>query len=181
MTDSHTSADTSGSVDTNDKEEDRSDGDVDDLITQTARADLAEAQWRRAAADLDNLQKRFAREVARERTVERIRVTKQWVAMLDDLDRSLSYGGEPDSTAASVDGLRAIVTNAVASIAALGYPRFGDVGDRFDAGLHEVISTVPASDAHPAGTIAAVVKPGYGTREDLLRPASVVVAREADQ
>ncbi len=143
------------------------------------RAERAEDQWRRAAADLDNLQKRFNREVTRERAAERERVTLQWLAMLDDLDRSVAYADHPDHTTALVDGVEAIITNAVASIAALGYPRFALVGDTFDAGLHEVISTVPADAEYPVNTIAVVVKAGYGTRDSLLRPAAVVVAADA--
>lgn len=153
---------------------------VDAAAELQARADRAEDQWRRAAADLDNLQKRFQRELVRERAAERGRVTLLWLAMLDDLDRSVAYGDHRDSTTALAGGVEAIITNAIASIAALGYPRFTQVGDSFDTGLHEVISTVPADADHPANTIVAVIKAGYGTRENLLRPASVVVATDAD-
>jgi molecular chaperone GrpE len=144
------------------------------------RAEQAEDQWRRAAADLDNLQKRFGREVARERSAERERVMLLWLAMLDDLERSVAYANRPEETTGLVDGVEAIVTSAVASIAALGYSRFAEAGDTFDTGLHEVISTVPADADHPVNTIAAVIKAGYGTRDNLLRPASVVVAADAD-
>jgi molecular chaperone GrpE len=41
--------------------------------------------------------------------------------------------------------------------------------------LHEAVGTV--EDGAPARTVVAVVRPGYGTPEALLRPAGVVVAR----
>jgi molecular chaperone GrpE len=64
---------------------------------------------------------------------------------------------------------------AVAVLARLGFPRFEDVGERFDPFRHEAVGAIEA-DA-PAGTILAVVRPGYGTPETVLRPAAVVVAR----
>jgi molecular chaperone GrpE len=60
-------------------------------------------------------------------------------------------------------------------LARLGFPRFEDVGERFDPSRHEAVGAIEA-DA-PAGTVVAVVRPGYGTPETVLRPAAVVVAR----
>ena len=63
------------------------------------------------------------------------------------------------------------------NLADLGYPRRDDTGQRFDPARHEAVGSVPAGDV-PPGTIAAVLRPGYGTDEHLLRPAQVIVARD---
>ena len=131
-------------------------------------------QWRRALADLDNLRKRYQREVERAAAAERERALGYWLATLDDLDRSLEHAGSDG--ASIVDGVQVILDGACATLEALGYPRFGDVGDAFDPALHEVVSTVPATGEIEPNTILAVVKAGYGTAANLLRPASVVVA-----
>lgn len=149
------------------------------------RCSLAETddRWRRAAADLANLQKRFQREIARGQAAERARVLTLWLGTIDDLDRALGHaaaGGAAVGGAEFVDGVEAIVKHANATIAALGYPRFGAVGDVFDPAIHEVVSTVPASDHLAPNAVVSVVKPGYGSAEDLLRPASVVVAKAPD-
>jgi len=151
------------------------------------RAERTEDQLRRTAADLDNLQKRFQRETIRERTAARESVLLRWVAMLDDLERALSYhadrshqGDSADASAPLAEGVETITHNAVATIEALGYPRFGAPGEPFDPALHEVITTVPASDDAAANVIVAVATPGYGTPAALLRPASVVGAKEAE-
>jgi molecular chaperone GrpE len=60
-------------------------------------------------------------------------------------------------------------------LARLGFPRFENPGERFDPSRHEAVGAIEA-DA-PAGTVVAVVRPGYGTPERVLRPAAVVVAR----
>lgn len=136
-----------------------------------AVADL-EDRLRRALADLDNLRKRYDRELARERAAERARLAAPWLPIVDDLDRALEHAdGDP---AALVDGIRAVRDQAVTTLARLGFPRFTDVGQPFDPARHEAMGVVRA-DA-PAGTVVAAVRPGYGSDESLLRPAGVVVA-----
>ncbi len=128
----------------------------------------------RAMADLDNLRKRFHREVVREREAERSRVAVEWLPVVDDLDRALEHvlDDEQDGLAA---GVRVVRDHALDVLARLGFPRFEDVGERFDPARHEAVGAIEA-DA-PPGTIVAVVRPGYGTPEVILRPAAVVVAR----
>ena len=55
------------------------------------RTQELEHQLRAALADLDNLRKRFEREVARERLDERARVAAAWLPVMDDLDRALEH------------------------------------------------------------------------------------------
>jgi hypothetical protein len=57
--------------------------------------DVAELEdrWRRALADLDNLRKRYARELGRERAAERELVTAAFLPVLDNIDRAVGLGG----------------------------------------------------------------------------------------
>lgn len=50
----------------------------------------------------------------------------------------------------------------------------------FDPAAHEAISTVPATEEHPPGTIVEMIRPGYRLNERLVRPARVVVAAGTD-
>jgi molecular chaperone GrpE len=134
--------------------------------------DETEGRLRRALADLDNLRKRYEREVARERSEERARVAADWLGIVDDLERALQHAGEADS--AIVDGVQAVHEQALALLARLGFPRFEDVGHPFDPLRHEAMATTP-SDGEP-GTVVAAVRPGYGSVDRILRPAGVVVA-----
>ncbi len=149
---------------------------VDDEAGQTEPSVLDDGRLLRAMADLDNLRKRFQREVEREREAERSRTAAEWVPVVDDLDRALDHATADESAPAGfTEGLRAVRDHAVAVLARLGFPRFEDVGERFDPSRHEAVGAIE-SDA-PAGTVVAVVRPGYGTPETVLRPAAVVVAR----
>ena len=155
-------------------------GDAPDAGDDVARLEheLAHAQdqWRRNAADLDNLQKRFRRELARGQASERERVLGAWIGSLDDLERAIEH---EDDHEAFVAGVRSILERAVSSVTTFGYPRFGAPGDVFDPAIHEVVSTTPASETAVENEIVAVMKAGYGDPERLLRPALVVVATEA--
>ncbi|WP_374210572.1 nucleotide exchange factor GrpE [Dermatobacter hominis] len=126
-------------------------------------------------ADLDNLRKRFQREVVREREAERAQVAAEWLPVVDDLDRALEHAGAGDRASDGLaDGVRAVRDHALAVLAGLGFPRFEDVGERFDPTRHEVVSTTEA-DA-PPHTVVAVLRPGYGTNQAVLRPAAVVTS-----
>jgi molecular chaperone GrpE len=134
-----------------------------------------EDRWRRAAADLDNLRKRFAREVSREREAERSRVARAWLPVLDNIE--LALGHAEGEWSALIEGIHAVRDQAVEVLAWLGYPRHDEAGVPFNPQWHEVVGVVDAPDV-PPGTVVRVVRPGYGEGERLLRPASVMVSRQ---
>jgi molecular chaperone GrpE len=159
--------------------------DVDEVATDGTEAmqtetesnrsrELAELEdrLRRALADMDNLRKRCARDIERERAAERARVAAAWLPIVDNLELALQHAEDAPGV---VEGVRAVHQQAVATLARLGFPRFDAVGQPFDPALHEAVGAV--EDGAPAWTVVAVVRPGYGTPEALLRPAGVVVAR----
>jgi molecular chaperone GrpE len=153
------------------------DGDVVDEI-EVLQAQLAEMEerWRRALADFDNLRKRVARESSQQRDDERARVAARWLPVLDNLELALQHAAA--DPASIVSGVQAVRDQALAVLADLGYPRRADENEPFDPSRHEAVAALPDTN-HAPGTILQVVRPGYGTDERLLRPASVVVAKGA--
>ena len=132
-----------------------------------------EDRLRRALADLDNLRKRQARELERQRTAEANRVAAAWLPVLDNLDLALGHADADPSTI--IEGVRAVREQALAVLASLGFSRQDEVGVPFDPARHEVVNVVDDSDAEP-GTVVRVLRPGYGTPERQLRPGAVTVA-----
>lgn len=135
-------------------------------------AELEDA-WRRTAAELDNVRKRCARDVVRAREQERASVAGSWLPVVDNLERALEHSSA--DPASVVEGVRAVLAQAVGVLADLGYPRRDDAGRAFDPSVHEAVGTVTGEGLTP-GTVAQVVRPGYGPDGRLLRPAGVVVA-----
>jgi molecular chaperone GrpE len=142
-------------------------------------AELArlEDRWRRAVADLDNLRKRYARELDRERTAERSRVAGAWVPIIDDLERALAH--DVGQSNAVIEGVRTILDQAVKVLDQLGYARDDQTGVPFDPQRHEVVSMINAPNTAP-GTVIEVLRPGYGEGSNQLRPAAVVVSRREE-
>jgi molecular chaperone GrpE len=132
-----------------------------------------EDRWRRAAADLDNLRKRYARELDRERVAASDRVVAAWLPVLDNLELALGHA-EADPSAI-IEGVRAVRDQALAVLANLGFSRYDEVGVPFDPARHEVVNVIDDAEAAP-GTVVRVLRPGYGTPERALRPGAVTVA-----
>jgi molecular chaperone GrpE len=149
-----------------------------EAIERSQQTEVAalESQLRRALADVDNLRKRMDREIARQRANERADVAARWLPVVDNLERALEHAGSDAD--AVLKGVRAVRDQAVDILAALGFPRYDEVGRPFDPARDEAVS-VMAADA-PPGTVVAVVRPGYGTSESVLRPAGVIVSKGAE-
>lgn len=140
----------------------------------TAALKEVEDRWRRALADLDNLRKRHARELDRERAVERTRTAAAFLPVVDNLELALDHAGSDPG--AIVEGVRAVRDQAVSILERLGYERHAETGVPFDPSRHEVVGVVQDPDAEP-NTVAQVLRPGYGEAERQLRPAAVTVAK----
>jgi molecular chaperone GrpE len=150
---------------------------AESAVEAAARATELEERWRRTLADLDNMRKRYAREIEAERAAERSRVVGAWLPVVDNLERALAH--TDDRVDALVAGVRAVRDQAVALLAELGYPRDDETGVRFDPVRHEAVLVAPIPDAEP-GTVMDVLRPGYGRGPLQLRPAAVVVAGPAE-
>src|ERR1700750_3133059 len=70
-----------------------------------------EDRLRRAVADLDNMRKRYARELDSDRATERPRVAAACLPLVDTLERAISHAG--DQSDAVVDGVRTILEQAL--------------------------------------------------------------------
>ncbi|OBK76452.1 nucleotide exchange factor GrpE [Mycobacterium sp. 1274761.0] len=123
----------------------------------TAELARLEDRWRRAVADLDNLRKRYARELERERNTERSRVAGAWLPIVDDLERALAYDGGQSN--AVIEGVRTILDQAAKVLEQLGYPRDDETGVPFDPQRHEVVgvrdvpNTAPGIPPPPDGCV----------------------------
>jgi molecular chaperone GrpE len=139
-------------------------------------ARLAEArdQRLRAAADLDNLRKRCAAQVERAEADARTQVARQWLPVVDNLERALEHAAADPRTI--VEGIQAVRQQALAVLASLGFPRRDDTGATFDPARHEAVATTHDPRV-PPGTVVQVVRPGYGAPDRQLRPAQVIVAK----
>jgi molecular chaperone GrpE len=155
------------------------DVDADIGVGEIAERVPLEEHLRRTLADLDNLRKRYERELARERADAQARAAAEWLPVVDNLDLAAQHAsGDVDD--AVLDGLRVIRDQALTILDRLGFSRFEDTGEPFDPLRHEAVASVATNEA-PPGTVVAVTRPGYGGDGRILRPAAVVVAKEPEE
>ena len=134
-----------------------------------------EDRYRRALADLDNTRKRCAQQVRQAEAEARAEVAREWLPVIDNLDRALAHASVEPS--AIIDGIQAVRHQALAILERLGFPRRDDEGAMFDPTRHHAVGVRGAPDTTEDGQIVEVVRPGYGEGDQQLRPAQVVVAR----
>ena len=145
-----------------------------ELAGLQARLAEAEDQKLRTLADLDNLRKRCAAQVERAEADARTQVARQWLPVVDNLERALEHAAADPRTI--VEGIQAVRQQALGVLTSLGFPRRDDTGATFDPARHEAVATT-YDPRVPPGTIVQVVRPGYGEPDRQLRPAQVVVAK----
>ncbi|MDX6668719.1 MAG: molecular chaperone GrpE [Solirubrobacteraceae bacterium] len=136
-----------------------------------ASAELAqmEDRYKRALADLDNYRKRTNREIER-RVAERDEaLLRDWLDVLDSVERALRMDPQQE-------GMRAVLDQMEAILARRGVQRIGEIGEPFDPERHEAIQARPAGDV-PARSVVDVARSGFGLGGRVLRPAQVVVSR----
>jgi molecular chaperone GrpE len=142
------------------------------LADEVARLD---DRYKRALADLDNYRKRSAREIERRGEELTERLTRDWLEVVDSVERALRM--EPESPL--YEGLRAVLEQVESVLARQGVERIGAVGERFDPERHEAIEVRPSRDVEDR-TVLDVVRSGFAVRGRVLRPAQVVVSRRPE-
>ncbi|MCW3493317.1 nucleotide exchange factor GrpE [Microbacterium sp. SSM24] len=154
------------------------DGAADGVADAAKQIAELEDLWRRTAAELENFRKRCAKDVTRARVQERAAVASRWLPVLDNLERALEHAASNPELI--VEGVDAVRQQALSVLTDLGYPRREDeTGKPFDPARHEAVSTIADTNLVP-GTVAHVIRPGYGPDEEILRPASVIVATRSE-
>lgn len=149
----------------------------------SAEARIAEAEARaerhredllRAAAEMDNVRKRAAREIdaARQYGIER------FAAELLPVADSLLLGLEsaPDADPATIRaGQDATLRLLLKAFEQAGLTEIDPAGQPFDPGQHEAMAMRPSAE-FPAHTVLQVVQRGWLLNGRLLRPARVIVS-----
>jgi molecular chaperone GrpE len=128
----------------------------------------------RVAADLENLRKRQRREVEDAKNETKMRVLKEMLPVVDNLERALQATTSEND--AVLDGVRLVQRQFLQALERLEVTAIEAERQPFDPNLHEAISQQETSE-HPPGTVIAVLQRGYKSGDRLLRPSLVVVAK----
>jgi molecular chaperone GrpE len=136
----------------------------------------------RTLAEMENLRKRTAKEVADARTYGITSFARDVLQIADNLQRALD--AVPAETRDAADpGLKALIEGVELTEKSLhstldrnGVTKLDPHGEKFDPNFHQAMFEVPDSSV-PNGTVVQVVQSGYKIGERILRPALVGVAK----
>ena len=157
---------------------------VEELEQKLAEKDKllqdAISRYRGAAAEFEESRLRLRREISKDIERTRREVLADLLDVVDNLDRAVEAARgntAPDRLDSLIQGVDMVRRQFLAKLEGFGVRRIESQGQPFDPALHEAVSAVPASEAAPDGTIVGIVRHGYRIGEDVLRPASVAVAK----
>jgi molecular chaperone GrpE len=136
----------------------------------------------RTLAEMENLRKRTAREVADARAYGITGFARDVLDIADNLQRALD-AVPAEAKAAADPGLKALIEGVELTERSLlnpleknGVRKFDPMGEKFDPNFSQAMYEVPDPSV-PAGTVVQVVQAGYTIGERVLRPALVGVSK----
>jgi len=136
----------------------------------------------RTLADMENLRKRTAREVADAELRGVTSFARDMLGVADNIRRALdAVTPEVRSSAqaaakALIDGVELTERELLKALEKNGVRQFTPQREKFDPNLHQAIFEVPDASV-PAGSVVQVVQPGYMLGDRVLRPAMVGVSK----
>jgi molecular chaperone GrpE len=128
-------------------------------------------QLQRTAADYANFRRRTEQERAQQRLAANAQLLRDFVPVLDDLQRGLDAIPASEQESQLAQGMRLVEQKLMTTLKKHGVMPIESLGQPFDPAVHEAV------EADPAGgdTVVAVYAPGYRLGEGVLRPAMVKV------
>jgi molecular chaperone GrpE len=158
------------------------DGDYEALVRLVKENEELKDRALRAAAEMENLRRRTARDVHDARSYAIANFARDMLSVSDNLRRTLD-AIPADAKASGDAGFKALIEGVDiterAMLSALerhGVRKLDPKGEKFDPNFHQAMFEVPNPDV-PAGTVVEVVQQGYSIGERVLRPAMVGVAK----
>jgi len=156
--------------------EEASEAEEDPLAAAEAEAARYKDQLLRTAADFDNYRKRSRREAEEAERRGRDELLRELLPVFDNLERASSHAASAPDVKALADGIEMVMRQFLDTLGRLGVERILAVGAAFDPTVHEAIQQIETSDFEP-GQVAQEVQAGYRTKDRLIRPSMVVVAK----
>jgi molecular chaperone GrpE len=152
---------------------------ADEQEVAALRREIADLRDRsmRTLADFDNFRKRADRERQEVRRYALLEPLREFLPIVDNLERALSAGGPAEDLKR---GVELILRQMQDLLRRFGVREVPAEGQPFNPAVHEAVARTE-SDAVTQPTVAGVLVRGYMLHDRLLRPAMVKVAVPREQ
>ena len=146
---------------------------------QKERDDAIEARTR-ALADYQNFQRRARENEAREREMGISEVARSLIPVLDQFELALGQDSGETTTDSLLKGIEIVRDELSKALSRTGVTVIEpQVGDVFDPTCHEAMLQQPLDGVDP-GHVSMVVQNGWSLKNQILRPAKVAIAPDAE-
>jgi molecular chaperone GrpE len=141
-----------------------------------ARRDSVESRdkYLRALAEMDNSRKRLERNYADASRATIKDLLRRILGVKDNLERALQYGEAGQNGESILEGVRLTQYQLEQLLEQEGVKPIEAEGKIFDPKIEEAVHTVHEPDV-PDHTVTQVARRGYTYKDEVLRPAQVVV------
>ena len=150
---------------------------LDPLEEALARAEKAEKEIAYKEAETQNVRKRMMAEKSDLIQYGGMGLARKMLTILSDVDRALSSLDDEDQTPVA-QGLRLLRNKMWHELSGEGVTAIEAKGKQFDPAKMEAITTIPASENFPSGSVVDVLEAGYMYKQRVLIAARVVVSSE---
>lgn len=146
-----------------------------ELAAARAQAEENYNKFLYAMADFENFKKRTERQIGEIALAGKRSVLVRMLPVLDNLERAVAF----EDSDGLRGGLQATLRMFEAALAGEGVKPVSLKGRPFDPRLAEAIATQPAPEGVAEDTVLDEAHKAYTIGDDVLRPAQVVVAKNA--
>ena len=129
----------------------------------------------RLAAEFENFKKRTTRERSESIKFSNERILKDFLSIVDNLERALQHAKEGSDGESLVQGVELVHKQCTELLTRFNVTSVDAMGAQFDPVVHQAVSQVE-TDEHPENTVTDEFQRGYRLHDRLLRPSLVTVA-----
>lgn len=144
-----------------------------DLLNQ--KNEELKDKYLRLIAEYDNFRKRTIKEKIDLCETVKIDVIKDFLPVVDDIERAMMYLNEVKDVDATVEGIRLISQKFLDFIKVQGVEEIGSKDQDFNTDFHEAITKFPVEEEDKKGKVIDVVQKGYKINDKIIRFSKVVV------
>jgi len=143
-----------------------------------AKADQTHDQLLRVRAEMENMQRRQAKELENAHKFALDGFVKELLLVRDSLELGYAAAIEPDADVIKLrEGTELTLKQLGDVMVKFGVERLNPEGEPFDPTFHQAMSVQPRTDV-PPNTVTAVIQSGYLLNGRLMRPALVMVSKQ---
>jgi len=151
------------------------------LTDARTKADEHWEQCLRLQAELENLRKRSARDLAQAHKFALEKFAAELLPVRDSLEMGVAAAAEESASVEHLrEGSELTLKMLTAALEKFNIGEINPLNEKFNPEYHEAMSMQERADVAP-NTVVTVVQKGYLLNDRLIRPAMVIVSRAAAQ